>query len=326
MSLDSDEFIVGYSCFVFFEKFCVGDKKIIIRTLKLKSKKNMKQVYIAPSVTDRTEVAFRIYMREISKFELLSVEKELEIVLKVKYGDQKAKELLLNSNLRFVVSTAKTFLCKGVLLADLVSAGNMGLIHAIGKFDETRGFKFISYAVWWIRDYIMKEIERTVRIIRLPNSQIANILKIRNAKADLEQLLEREPTDQEILDCAHLTNFKLHEYNEYSQHIVSLDRVLVRDGSGCLLDVLPDDNIPNTDYLCCDYSLLPALMSYIDTILQPRIALILKHYYGLDGYEQKSIGDIGRIIKLSKERTRKLKDFGIATLKNLCVSNKNDIN
>lgn len=275
----------------------------------------MRPIRIGPAITNRNEDSVNIYLNEISKYDRLTPAEEVALAIRIREGDTAAFNKLVTANLLFAVSVAKKHLCQQSTLADLINVANMGLIYAATRFDETRGFKFISYAVWWIRHFLNHDLEENLRPIRLPGSQLEIISKVKKARAVLEQKFEREPTDEEIAEFADLAMPKVRDSDHFGHQVYSLDSPDTPDGTSCLLDGLVDANALSADYLTCDDSFTTDVVMCMEALLEPRIQLILKHFFGLDGYEQKTIEDIAPLLRLGEERTRQLKYKGIRLLR-----------
>lgn len=271
----------------------------------------MRPIKITRSITNRNEESLNLYLLEIDKYPLLNTDEEVRLSRLIQAGDKQAANKLIQANLRFVVSVAKCHLCPGIALSDLVNSGNIGLIHAAELFDPTRGFKFISFAVWWIRHFVATEIRNHLRTIRLPKSQLSDISRIRKIRDQLEQQLEREPTDEEINSYANESLGKIKDLNSISAHIQSLDAVTGQENSVSLLSELSDDSCLPADHLVYRTSFSDEFVQYMGMVLPNRIQNILKWYYGLDDFEEKTLQEIASICGLTKERTRQLKDEGI---------------
>ncbi|MBS3806046.1 MAG: RNA polymerase sigma factor RpoD/SigA [Bacteroidales bacterium] len=276
----------------------------------------MRQLIISKQVTDRGQDSIDKYFHDISKYELLSPQEEVELTRLIKKGDEKALERLTLSNLRFVVSVAKQYQNRGLSLQDLINEGNLGLIRAAKRFDETRGFKFISYAVWWIRQAIIQAIGEQCRIVRLPLNKVANINKVNRASAELEQKYEREPTDQEIARQTELTEDMVSVAQSTKNRHHSLDAPLRNndDESGNLIDFIIPANNPSPDLNLLNESLKEEINSAMK-YLSPKEILILEHFFGLNGKMKLSLGEIAGKLSLSKERVRQIKNIALRKLK-----------
>ncbi len=276
----------------------------------------MRQLIISKQVTDRGQDSIDKYFHDISKYELLSPQEEVELTRLIKKGDEKALEKLTLANLRFVVSVAKQYQNRGLSLQDLINEGNLGLIRAARRFDETRGFKFISYAVWWIRQAIIQAIGEQCRIVRLPLNKVANINKVNRAAAELEQKYEREPTDKEIAKQAKLTEEMVNIAHSIKNRHHSLDAPLRTndDESGNLVDfIVPEEEAP-PDMKLLDESLKMEINAAMSA-LSPKETLIVEHFFGLNGKMKLSLGEIASKLELSKERVRQIKNIALRKLK-----------
>ncbi|MFO7878713.1 MAG: sigma-70 family RNA polymerase sigma factor [Bacteroidota bacterium] len=275
----------------------------------------MRQLKITKQITNRDTPAFERYLQEIGKMDMISPDEEIELAKRIKQGDKKALDKLVHANLRFVVSVAKQYQNQGLSLQDLVNEGNLGLIKAAQRFDETRGFKFISYAVWWIRQSILHALAVQGRLIRLPLNKIGTIQKINSAKIELEQEFQREPTDEEI---AHLMQMGLGDVKEHMRNVnrkLSMNKPIGDDGDeGTMEDLMEsEDNVPPDDELMQES--LNKEINRTLSILNKREAEIIKMYYGLNGYYAHSLEEIGEIYGLTRERVRQLKESCIRRLK-----------
>jgi len=276
----------------------------------------MRQLIISKQVTDRGQDSIDKYFHDISKYDLLSPQEEVELTRLIKNGDEKALERLTLSNLRFVVSVAKQYQNRGLSLQDLINEGNLGLIRAAKRFDETRGFKFISYAVWWIRQAIIQAIGEQCRIVRLPLNKIANINKVNRAEAELEQKYEREPTDEEVAHQAELSEEIVSVAHSIKSRHHSLDAPIRTndDESGNLIDFIIPHNNPSPDLNLLNESLKKEINSAMK-YLSPKEILILEHFFGLNGKMKLSLGEIAGKLSLSKERVRQIKNIALRKLK-----------
>lgn len=274
----------------------------------------MKKLTISQSITKRDSDSVERYLSDITKIGLLSQEEEVLLNRRICLGDQAALNQLIGSNLRFVVSVAKKYQDNGMILSDLISEGNLGLIKAAERFDHTKGFKFISYAVWWIRQMISLAIAEQKRTVRLPGNQILGILKVNRAVLSLEQELEREPTYPEIAEFISLSEKKVREYVINNQYSYSLDLVKDHDSGLTLLDTVTNEEVPASDASLVYDSLLLDLRKAL-LVLSAREQKIIMLFYGLYGHPQTSLEDMVPLLKLSKERIRQLKDQAHRTLK-----------
>lgn len=275
----------------------------------------MRQLKISKQVTNRDTLSLDKYLHEISKVELLSPELEVELAKRIKKGDRQALETLIKGNLRFVVSVAKQYQNQGLSLPDLINEGNLGLIKAAERFDETRGFKFISYAVWWIRQSILQALAEQARIVRLPLNKIGSINKINKAFSQLEQEFQREPTQEELADILE-TRIELIESSlGVSSSHMSMDAPLTDDESNSLYDVLLNNDSPSPDNDLITDSLRKEIERSLAT-LGEREADILRFYFGLNGIPPSTLEEIGEEFGLTRERVRQIKEKAIKRLKN----------
>ncbi len=278
----------------------------------------MRHLRIAKQVTNRDTASLELYLQEISKASLISVDEEVNLARKIKNGDRKALIKLIQSNLRFVVSVAKQYQNQGLTLPDLINEGNLGLIKAAERYDETRGFKFISYAVWWIRQSILQAIAEQSRIVRLPLNKIGSISKINKAFTKLEQDYQREPMPEEVADLLKLQIKIVKEALETSNYHVSTDAPL-RESDGdeiTLYDTFVNDESPSPDLSLINSSLKIEIERALKT-LSEREAEILRYYFGLVGENPLSIEEIAILLHLTRERVRQLKDKALKNLKNV---------
>lgn len=280
----------------------------------------MRQLKITKSITNRESEALEKYLSEIGHEELLSTDEEVELAQRIRKGDRKALERLTKANLRFVVSVAKQYQNQGLSLPDLINEGNLGLIKAAEKFDETRGFKFISYAVWWIRQSIMQAIAEQSRIVRLPQNQVGSMTKINRLLNKFEQENERRPSVDEISEQIDLPEDKVGEAMMVSGRQVSMDAPFVDGEDNSLLDVLINDNAPMADRQLVKESLRTEIDSVLQTLTE-RERLIISAFYGI-GQPEMTLEEIGNKYGLTRERVRQIKEKAIRRLRN---STKNGI-
>ena len=287
----------------------------------------MRQLKITKQVTNRESPSLDKYLHEIGKVQLISAEEEVALAKKIKQGDQKALATLINSNLRFVVSVAKQYQNQGLSLPDLINEGNLGLIKAAQRFDETRGFKFISYAVWWIRQSILQALAEQARIVRLPLNKIGSVNKVNNTFSHLEQEFQREPTPEEIGDLLDMAPKDVKEALKVSNRHVSMDAPLKPDEENTLYDVLLSSETSSPDAEMVDSSLKKEIERSLST-LSAREADILRLYYGLNGEPPYSLEEIGKLFNLTRERVRQVKEKAIKRLQHTYRSRilKNFIN
>ena len=274
----------------------------------------MRQLKITKQVTNRETASLDKYLQEIGKVDLITAEQEVELAQKIKAGDQIALEKLTKANLRFVVSVAKQYQNQGLTLPDLINEGNLGLIKAAQRFDETRGFKFISYAVWWIRQSILQALAEQSRIVRLPLNKIGSINKINKTYAFLEQAHERAPSAEEIAKELDMTVNDVKESLKNSGRHVSMDAPLVEGEDSNLYDVLNSGESPNPDKTLLHESLRTEIERALET-LTPREADVVRLYFGLGNQHSMTLEEIGETFDLTRERVRQIKEKAIRRLK-----------
>jgi RNA polymerase primary sigma factor len=274
----------------------------------------MRQLKITKQVTNRETASLDKYLQEIGKVELITAEEEVELAQRIKQGDRAALEKLTKANLRFVVSVSKQYQNQGLSLPDLINEGNLGLIKAAQRFDETRGFKFISYAVWWIRQSILQALAEQSRIVRLPLNKIGSINKINKAYAKLEQEFEREPNAEEIADILEVTENEVKESMKNAGRHVSMDAPLIQDEDNTMYDVLRSEEAitPETELL---YESLRKEIDRAISTLTPRESDVIKLYFGLNGSHPMTLEEIGEKFDLTRERVRQIKEKAIRRLK-----------
>ena len=273
----------------------------------------MRQLKISKQITDRGSGLDR-YLADIAKEELLTAEEEVELAQRIKAGDQAALDRLVRSNLRFVVSVAKQYQNQGLSLQDLIDEGNLGLVKAAQRFDETRGFKFISYAVWWIRQSILQAVAEQARIIRLPMNQVGALAKAKKAVALLEQKLQRRPTVKEIGDAIDMTEDKVEQLLNLGSHHLSTDAPLDNEEDANFLDVYVQDDQESTDGALEQESTTRAITRSLGMLTDKERA-ILSMYFGLGTPRDYSLEEIALKLGLSRERTRQLRDRALKRLR-----------
>ena len=273
----------------------------------------MRQLKITQSITNRESTALEKYLQDISHEGLVIVEEEIELARKIKKGDVKALEKLTKANLRFVVSVAKQYQNQGLSLPDLINEGNLGLIKAAKKYDETRGFKFISYAVWWIRQSIMQAISEQSRIVRVPINQMGVIHKMRKVVQQFEQEYQRLPSIDEIAEQIDLPKEKIVEIMSMITKKISMDAPISTNDDGNLLDVLPNKNSPSADEDLLEEGLKKEIERLLVS-LSEREQIILRGYFGINQREM-SLEEIGEQTGLTRERVRQLKEKAIKRLR-----------
>ena len=282
----------------------------------------MRQLKITKSITNRESASLEKYLQEIGKVDLITAEEEVELTKRIKQGDAGALEKLTKANLRFVVSVAKQYQNQGLTLPDLINEGNVGLIKAAERFDETRGFKFISYAVWWIRQSVLQALAEQSRIVRLPLNKVGSLNKINKAFAQLEQEYEREPSPEEL---ATLLNVELEEVQTtlgVAGRHVSVDAPFAGGEEGALIDVIENPNAEPTDV---NVAYRESLRNEIDrslSSLTQKQAEVLKLYFGIGEPHPMSLEDIGHKFDLTRERVRQIKDKALIRLKSTSRSKR----
>lgn len=273
----------------------------------------MRQLKISKSITNRESASLDKYLQEIGHEELLSVDEEVELAQRIRKGDRKALDKLTKANLRFVVSVAKQYQNQGLSLPDLINEGNVGLIKAAEKFDETRGFKFISYAVWWIRQSILQAIAEQSRIVRLPLNQVGSVNKINRELNKFEQEYERRPSMNEIADRIDLPEEKIADAMKVNTHHVSVDAPFSESEDGSLLDVLPSTDIPSADNELEKESLREEIVRALD-LLNEKERTIVTAFFGI-GKQEMTLEEIGVKYGLTRERVRQIKEKAIRRLR-----------
>jgi RNA polymerase primary sigma factor len=267
----------------------------------------MRQLKITKQVTNRDTPSLDKYLQEIGKVDLITPEDEVILARKIKAGDKEALAKLVKSNLRFVVSVAKQYQNQGMSLPDLINEGNLGLIKAAQRFDETRGFKFISYAVWWIRQAILQALAEQARIVRLPVNKIGSINKINRVFARLEQEFEREPSSQEIADVLQVAPEEVKEVLKSNGRTVSMDAPISTEEDNNMYDVLQNDDNPSPDKHLMNESLTYEIERALST-LSPREAKVIKLYFGINMKHPLTLEEIGEELGLTRERVRQIKE------------------
>jgi len=274
----------------------------------------MRQLKITKQVTNREDKSLDKYLQDIGKIELITADEEVELAQRIRSGDQIALEKLVNANLRFVVSVAKQYQNQGLKLADLINEGNIGLVKAAKRFDETRGFKFISYAVWWIRQSILQGLAEQSRVVRLPLNKIGSINKINKAAARLEQDNERPPSAEEIANALDMTINDVKQSIKNSGRHLSMDAPLREGEKSTLYDVYKTNDLPNADKLLFQQSLKIEIERVLKT-LTPREADVIRLFYGIGNQPRMSLVEIGETFELTRERVRQIKERAIRRLR-----------
>ena len=273
----------------------------------------MRQLKITKTITNRESASLDKYLQEIGREDLITVEEEVELAQRIKKGDQEALEKLTKANLRFVVSVAKQYQNQGLTLPDLINEGNLGLIKAAEKFDETRGFKFISYAVWWIRQSILQALAEQSRIVRLPLNQVGSLNKINKAFARFEQENERTPSPEELAKVLDLPKEKVADTLRVSGRHVSVDAPFAEGEDNSLLDVLVNNDSPNADRNLINESLSTEVERALSTLTE-RERDIVKYFFGI-GTSEMTLEEIGEKFGLTRERVRQIKEKAIRRLR-----------
>lgn len=273
----------------------------------------MRQLKITKSITNRESASLDKYLQEIGKEDLITVEEEVELAQRIRKGDQRALEKLTRANLRFVVSVAKQYQNQGLSLPDLINEGNLGLIKAAEKFDETRGFKFISYAVWWIRQSILQALAEQSRIVRLPLNQVGSLNKINKALSRFEQEYERRPSPEELASRLEIPAEKIADTLKVSGRHISMDAPFVEGEDNSLLDVLVNDDSPVADRTLMNESLSREIERALET-LSERERDIIKYFFGIQEPEM-TLEEIGEKFGLTRERVRQIKEKAIRKLR-----------
>ena len=274
----------------------------------------MRQLKISKQITNRESQSLDKYLQEIGKVDLLTPDEEVELAKRIRDGDQIALERLTKANLRFVVSVAKQYQNQGLSLGDLINEGNLGLIKAAQRFDETRGFKFISYAVWWIRQSILQALAEQSRIVRLPLNRVGSLNKISKTFSELEQRYEREPSPEELADELEITAAEVIDTLKISGRHVSMDAPFVQGEDNTLLDVLENDTEDKPDSELMNDSLRREVQRALST-LTPREADVITYYFGLNGEHPMTLEEIGEKFNLTRERVRQIKEKAIRRLR-----------
>jgi RNA polymerase primary sigma factor len=274
----------------------------------------MRQLKISKQITNRESQSLDKYLQEIGKVDLLTPDEEVELAKRIKEGDQMALERLTKANLRFVVSVAKQYQNQGLSLGDLINEGNLGLIKAAQRFDETRGFKFISYAVWWIRQSILQALAEQSRIVRLPLNRVGSLNKISKTFSELEQKYEREPSPDELADVLDVTSSEVVDTMKISGRHVSMDAPFVQGEENSLLDVLENNTDPTPDQGLINDSLRKEVQRALSTLTQ-READVIALYFGLNGEHAMTLEEIGEKFNLTRERVRQIKEKAIRRLR-----------
>ena len=274
----------------------------------------MRQLKISKQITNRESQSLDKYLQEIGKVDLLTPDEEVILAQKIRDGDQLSLERLTKANLRFVVSVAKQYQNQGLSLGDLINEGNLGLIKAAQRFDETRGFKFISYAVWWIRQSILQALAEQSRIVRLPLNRVGSLNKISKTFSELEQKFEREPSPEELAEVLEISANEVVDTMKISGRHVSVDAPFVQGEENSLLDVLENDTEIRPDQELMNDSLRREVLRALSTLAQ-REAEVIMFYFGLNGEQAMTLEEIGEKFNLTRERVRQIKEKAIRRLR-----------
>ena len=285
----------------------------------------MRQLKISKSITNRDTASLDRYLSDIGKEGMISPEEEVELARRIKAGDKDALDKLTKKNLRFVVSVAKQYQNQGISLPDLINEGNMGLIKAAQRFDETRGFKFISYAVWWIRQAILQAIADQSRIVRLPLNQVGTINKIKKEIARLEQELQRSPTLKEISDAVDLPESKVTEILRFNSHTQSIDSPISPDEDTQFIDTFVNENADETDNTLMQESISTEVNSLLST-LSPKDSEVIRLYYGINASHEYTMDEIGDRCGLSRDQVRLIKERALKKLRHETKTNHYQLN
>lgn len=274
----------------------------------------MRQLKISKQITNRESQSLDKYLQEIGKVDLLTPDEEVDLAKRIRQGDQQALEKLTKANLRFVVSVAKQYQNQGLSLGDLINEGNLGLIKAAQRFDETRGFKFISYAVWWIRQSILQALAEQSRIVRLPLNRVGSLNKISKTFSELEQRFEREPSPEELAEVLDVATSEIIDTLKISGRHTSIDAPFVQGEESSLLDVLENELEETPDSVLLSDSLRKEVQRALST-LTPREADVVALYFGLNGESSMTLEEIGERFNLTRERVRQIKEKAIRRLR-----------
>lgn len=285
----------------------------------------MRQLKISKSITNRDTASLDRYLSDIGKEGMISPEEEVELARRIKAGDKEALDKLTKTNLRFVVSVAKQYQNQGISLPDLINEGNMGLIKAAQRFDETRGFKFISYAVWWIRQAILQAIADQSRIVRLPLNQVGLVNKLKKEIARLEQELQRAPTLKEIAEAVDLPEYKVSEILKYNSHTQSIDSPISPDEDTQFIDVFVNEDAEGTDTNLMQESISAEVNSLLST-LAPKDSEVLRLYYGINTSHEYTMDEIGDRCGLSRDQVRLIKERALKKLRHETKNNHYQLN
>ena len=280
----------------------------------------MRHLKIQKSITSRDDAVMNRYMKEVAKEEMITADEEAELAMRIQRHDEHSHEAvdkLVRANLRFVISVAKQYQDLGLPLIDLINEGNLGMIRAAQGFDGSRGFKFITYAVWWIRQSILKALGDQGRIVRLPQNQVGNVTKLKNARDRFEQIHQRQPSPEELADELDMDLDKVIDIIQIDKGEISVDKTFEEGETNTLLDVMTDDEAPEVDHRLIDESLSDEI-SVAMNCLNERERFVLVHTFGLGGQPEMSLDEIGAAIDRSRERVRQIREKAIRQLRTDC--------
>jgi RNA polymerase primary sigma factor len=275
----------------------------------------MRQLKIVKQITNRETQSLDKYLQEIGKVDLITADMEVELTKRIKAGDQQALEKMTKANLRFVVSVAKQYQNNGLTLGDLINEGNLGLIKAAMRFDETRGFKFISYAVWWIRQSIMQALAEQSRVVRIPLNRVGSLNKLNRTFAELEQKFQREPSSEELAEVLEVPIEDVADTIKMGARQISVNAPFVQGEENGLLDVLENDSEETPDFALISDSLRAEVQRSLATLTKKE-SDVISLYFGLNGVHPKSLEEIGEMFDITRERVRQIKEKGIRRLRN----------
>ena len=274
----------------------------------------MRQLKIFKQITNRETQSLDKYLQEIGKIDLITADEEVRLTQRIKEGDQGALDKMVKANLRFVVSVAKQYQNQGLSLGDLINEGNVGLVKAAMRFDETRGFKFISYAVWWIRQCIMQALAEQSRVVRLPLNRVGTLNKLNRTFASLEQKFQRDPSPEELAEVMAIDPEEISETVQMGSRQVSINAPFRSGEDGDLLDVLEDESEESPDYTLINSSLRKDILRSIATLTQREADVILR-YFGLNDHRAMSLEEIGQQLDITRERVRQIKEKSLRRLR-----------
>ena len=274
----------------------------------------MRQLKIFKQITNRETQSLDKYLQEIGKIDLITADEEVRLAQRIREGDQSALDKMVKANLRFVVSVAKQYQNQGLTLGDLINEGNVGLVKAATRFDETRGFKFISYAVWWIRQCILQALAEQSRVVRLPLNRVSTLNKLNRTFSSLEQKFQRDPSPEEIAEVMEIAPEEIFDTVQMGNRQVSIDAPFRSGEDGDMLDILQDESEDSPDSLLIHSSLREDVLRSISTLTKREADVILR-YYGLNGNQAMSLEEIGEQMNITRERVRQIKEKSLRRLR-----------